>query len=167
MNISKILKNAPIGTKLYSPTFGDVIFQNIDDNNMIVTHVFQEDCNNPQSLRFYEDGRWTDFPNSECVLFPDKSNTWHNWQEKLFKEGDVIEYEGLVLHLINNSKKFGIDNLGISHTIEDINKYEYSEDKQLKTLENNNLVLTEVINKIINLLKESIELIEEIKTSIH
>lgn len=51
MNIAEILKNAPKGTKLYSPLFGEVKLQSVSDA-MIEVRVGE-----PTST-FYKDGRY-------------------------------------------------------------------------------------------------------------
>lgn len=46
INIVEILRYCPKGTKLYSPLFGELEFQNIDNNFVfpIVTEIVNEDC---------------------------------------------------------------------------------------------------------------------------
>lgn len=77
-NIAEILKNAPKGLKLYSPLFGEVEFIEVSKNNMIYIE-------HPGSELFYEDGRFYEITNSECLLFPSKEHrTWDDWQNVLF-----------------------------------------------------------------------------------
>lgn len=65
MNIAEILKNAPKGTKLYSPLFGEVKLQG------------------ESTSTFYKDGRYyKGHPNSECLLFPSKDK--RNWDDVYF-----------------------------------------------------------------------------------
>lgn len=72
MNIATLLKNAPRGTKLYSPIHGDVIFQKVTD---AVTHPIEVlDKYNHEELFAY-DGRYLgEYADGECMLFPSKDN---------------------------------------------------------------------------------------------
>lgn len=69
MNIAEILKNAPNGTKLYSPIFGEVILTtNID--------FFIEIKDKKGNSFFFDDyGRY--HHDGEVILFPSKEN--HDW----------------------------------------------------------------------------------------
>lgn len=76
INIAKKLKHCKKGTKLYSPLFGEVEFNNIyNDKIFIIT------CNTSE-IDFCKDGRFSDtYPNAECLLFPSKDNRdWDNFQ---------------------------------------------------------------------------------------
>lgn len=85
MNIAKILKNAPKGTKLYSPIFGEVELDEVND-----TFIEVENCSFRAS--FYSDGRYA--YNGECLLFPSKDNRdWNNFYICPFKKGDFIVRE--------------------------------------------------------------------------
>lgn len=96
MNLIEILKDVPKGTKLYSPIFGDVIFEKIRQDYIVVKtiNIIRE---------FYSDGRY--YTNGECMLFPSKDNRdWSNY--KLFKAGDFIvrdyignKYIGIFSHI--------------------------------------------------------------------
>lgn len=73
MNIAEILKDAPKGTKLYSPLFGEVKLERVGD---VIIEVRAE--KSPST--FYTDGRYYQgYSNGECLLFPseDKRN-WNN-----------------------------------------------------------------------------------------
>lgn len=73
MNIAKILKDAPKGTKLYSPLFGEVKLERVGD---VIIEVRAE----KSVAIFYTDGRYYQgYSNGECLLFPseDKRN-WNN-----------------------------------------------------------------------------------------
>lgn len=75
MNIAKILKDAPRGTKLYSPLYGEVILDCVDLDVMfkpIKLLTPQGEC-----LSLTEYGRYTDneeYVDAECILFPSKEN---------------------------------------------------------------------------------------------
>ena len=81
MNIAEILKNAPKGTKLYSPAFGEVKFICIYGDK-----IMTEDITNIQRL-FYSNGNF--YRDGECMLFPSRENRdWNNIC--LFKDGDIL-----------------------------------------------------------------------------
>ena len=76
MNIAEILKDAPKGTKLYSPLFGEVKLQSVSDI-MIEVRVGES------TSTFYKDGKYyQSYPNSECLLFPSKNK--RNWDNVHF-----------------------------------------------------------------------------------
>ena len=78
MNIAEILKNVPKGTKLYSPAFGDVIFEEIRQDYIRVR-------TNNIKREFYSDGRY--YANGECMLFPSREN--RDWAT--FSKFDINE----------------------------------------------------------------------------
>lgn len=76
MNIAEILKDAPKGTKLYSPLFGEVELQSVSDL------MIEVKAGGTPSI-FYRDGRYyKSYPNSECLLFPSKNK--RNWDNVYF-----------------------------------------------------------------------------------
>lgn len=79
MNIAEILENVPKGTKLYSPAFGDVIFEEIRQDYIRVR-------TNNIKREFYSDGRY--YANGECMLFPSREN--RDWNTFRFKKGDIL-----------------------------------------------------------------------------
>ena len=72
MNIAEILKNAPKGTKLYSPLFGEVELKSVSD-------VIIEVKVGISVSTFYNDGS---YPGGECLLFPSKDE--RNWDNVHF-----------------------------------------------------------------------------------
>lgn len=84
INIAEILKYCPKGTKLYSTVFGEVTFDSIDIDEKYPIVVYKFDC---MKTSFTEEGHYTGYPNSECVLFP--SSEMRDWT-KFFKRGDVV-----------------------------------------------------------------------------
>ena len=85
--IAEILKNAPKGTKLYCPVFGECTLSQVDKNGDIrvdvddIYYVFTE---TGRFFRTYEDG--------ECLLFPSKDNrSWENFEyRQQFKPFDKV-----------------------------------------------------------------------------
>jgi hypothetical protein len=84
LNIAEILKDCPKDTKLYSTTFGEVTFDRIDirEKYPIIVHKIDG-----MRTTFTEEGYYTEYPNSECVLFPSKE--MRDWT-KFFKRGDIV-----------------------------------------------------------------------------
>ena len=68
IDLTKILKDCPKGTKLYSPLFGEVDFQKIrsDDENAIVITKGDVDASFTKEGFYYAD------LSEECLLFPSK-----------------------------------------------------------------------------------------------
>ena len=88
INIAEILKDCPKGTKLYTPLFGEVTFDSIDIDEKYPIVVYKLDG---MKTSFNEEGHYTEYPNSECVLFP--SSEMRDWT-KFFKRGDVVIKNG-------------------------------------------------------------------------
>ena len=86
-NIAEALKYAQKGLKLYTPIFGEVKFEKIDEDNCIQV---RDKYNN---LRwFYEYGTYfpsdeSNYTEVECLLFPSVNHRcWQHWQNTLFLE---------------------------------------------------------------------------------
>lgn len=78
MNLIEKLKNAPKGTKLYSPIFGEVEFEKIVDDCIFVVIKDEDESSYRYGYGFYSDGKYNH--NGECVLFPSKENRdWNNF----------------------------------------------------------------------------------------
>lgn len=76
MNIAEILKKCPKGTKLYSPIFGEVELDNVDDKKYPITCITR----NVGYELFTSEGKYfLDYPDTECVLFPSK--TQRDWSK--------------------------------------------------------------------------------------
>ena len=82
INLTKILKDCPKGTTLYSPIFGDVIFERIDDNGqypIIVKYKSEKVDDWWDYIRFTKEGLFINKINTECTLFPAKDQ--RNWSK--------------------------------------------------------------------------------------
>ena len=68
IDLTKILKDCPKGTKLYSPIFGEVDFEKIrsDDKYAIITKK------GSYTATFTEEGFYRSDVDGECLLFPSK-----------------------------------------------------------------------------------------------
>ena len=85
INIAEILKDCSKGTKLYTPLFGEVTFGKDEKYSIIVYKL------DGIKTSFTEEGHYTAYPNSECVLFP--SSEMRDWT-KFFKRGDIVIKKG-------------------------------------------------------------------------
>ena len=99
INLVEILKDAPIGIKLWSPIFGECEFQGISSANksaIICTHTIKEYVlgNDVHEFAdFLDDGRLATCcsEDGECLLFPSKENRdWNTftvpWKHKHFEQ---------------------------------------------------------------------------------
>lgn len=86
INIAEILKDCPSGMELYSPLFGDCTFVKVHDNEAQIIVKLETGA----TVSFQNDGRYYDYPNAECILFPSKyKTTWEGFQCP-FKDGDIV-----------------------------------------------------------------------------
>ena len=80
INIAEILKDNPIGIKLYSSTFGYIKFNGVHKDNV---YFYSEDTNvysvKPNG-KMYDGG--------ECIIFPSKE--MRDWSKFSWKKGDVL-----------------------------------------------------------------------------
>lgn len=81
LNIAEILKNKPVGTKLYSPLFGDVYLFYVKNGIINVQH-------HGGITKFFDNGRYYNYPESEPLLFPSKE--MRDWSKFAWKKGDVL-----------------------------------------------------------------------------
>ena len=95
INIAEILSRQPIGTKLYSPLCGEVVFDHITEEG---NHIICRSRNIPGSgsVGFTSDGRFYDgkgrvASDGECLLFPSKF--LRQWDVTQFEDGDVVVVE--------------------------------------------------------------------------
>lgn len=87
INIAEILKDCPSGMELYSPLFGDCTFVEVRDNKDQIIVKLETGA----TVWFQTDGRYYDYPNAECILFPKGKTTWEGFVPPCkFKEGDVV-----------------------------------------------------------------------------
>lgn len=79
LNLVEILKDCPEGTKLYSPVFGEVKFESINDiigPIIVTTNTGNAEC-------FTADGKMYTYYNGECLLFPSKEQRdWSKFNPK-------------------------------------------------------------------------------------
>lgn len=79
LNLVEILKDCPEGTKLYSPVFGEVEFESINDiigPIVVTTNTGNAEC-------FTADGKMYTYYNGDCLLFPSKDQRdWSKFNPK-------------------------------------------------------------------------------------
>ena len=81
INIAKILKNKPRGTKLYSPIFDECTFS-------FIQGVTDAICVIANDNREFFDYKGLYSPTGKCLLFP--SRYMHDWSKFTWKRGDVL-----------------------------------------------------------------------------
>lgn len=80
LNLIELLKDCPIGTKLYSTIHGDVEFELIDEYkpHPIITRVDDD-----LKVCFTADGKMCSFYEGECILFPSRDQRdWSKFKIK-------------------------------------------------------------------------------------
>lgn len=139
INIAKLLKDAPKGTKLYSPIFGEVIYQ------CVYKELIDVKTSRAITKSFYENGTFS--KEGECMLFPSKDcRTWENfkapWKHKHFESFQKIlihrpsrnNWEPDMFFKYENGYYYTFKEYAISKE-DDIIPYEDNEDKLGKEVE--------------------------------
>jgi hypothetical protein len=88
LNISAILKDKPVGTKLWSPIFGDCKCSRLLDSGMRVFPI-HNGFTSTEEKSFFKTGKYT--LAGEVCLFPSKQ--MQDWSKFAWKEGDVLTDE--------------------------------------------------------------------------
>lgn len=84
-NIAEILRYAPKMLELFSPIYGEVHFDYVNEEGTDI-RVKTKLCGGSVAT-FNANGTFYDLPNSECLLFPSTHcRTWNHWQNTLFLE---------------------------------------------------------------------------------
>ena len=121
LNLVEILKDCPEGTKLYSPVFGEVEFESINDiigPIIVTTNTGNAEC-------FTADGKMYNYYNGECLLFPSKEQRdWSKFKTKKPKfDPKTLQPFDKVLVRNYNSEKWKVQLF--SYIIEDEERYPY------------------------------------------
>lgn len=121
LNLVEILKDCPEGTKLYSPVFGEVGFESIND--IIGPIIVTTDTGNAEC--FTADGKMHNYYNGECLLFPSKEQRdWSKFKTKKPKfDPKTLQPFDKVLVRNFNSEKWKVQLF--SYIIEDEERYPY------------------------------------------
>ena len=84
VDLTKILKNCPKGTKLYSTIQGEITFDHVDDNNKDYPIVIN--CIH-KLIGYAYDGRFDIDCDGECILFPSKDQRdWSKFTAPWYKK---------------------------------------------------------------------------------
>ena len=84
LDLIETLKNCPVGTKLYSPIFGEVLFYNISDSPDYPIEVKADG----DEVGFTKEGKYiSGYENGECLLFPSKEQ--HDWSKFKIPKPDL------------------------------------------------------------------------------
>ena len=94
MNIVEILKNCPIGIKLYSSIHGEVEF--ICVNKYSDKYPIKCKDESEYEVLFTSDGRvFRDYPNAECALFPSKTQRdWNKFRLPVNRGNIMMKIDG-------------------------------------------------------------------------
>ena len=119
MNIAEILKDCPVGTKLYSPLFGECElvcsgYKSNDSYPIIIKAGDERHCFTKNGL-FYRE-----YINGECMLFPSKDN--RDWST--FKVNKECEFKPFDKVLVRD-KNSNIWNIEFFSWINGISEYKY------------------------------------------
>ena len=88
LNLVEILKDCPKGTKLYSPSYGDVELVNVSqDKGILYPITIKIHSNSTDTFTcersFDKDGRIFAYYNGECLLFPSRDQRdWSKFKPK-------------------------------------------------------------------------------------
>lgn len=84
LNLEKILKNCPQGTKFYSILFGEVVFYKIKKESNYPIICIKTDGNYCETT---SDGRYYENWDGECTLFPSaKQRDWRKFKAPWYKQ---------------------------------------------------------------------------------
>ena len=88
IDLTKILRDCPKGTKLYSLLHGEVLFRGIDENSdypIVYDIIFSTDIINMYSIT--RNGTYSNKYNGECILFPSKDQRdWRKFTAPWYKK---------------------------------------------------------------------------------
>ena len=125
IDLTKILKDCPEGTKLYSPALGEVAFAEINNYDSTYPIIVETEGG---TFGFTKQGKLFDIKQSECLLFPSQDQRdwskftapWHNKEKfdpKTLKPFDMV--------LVKDSCKYSWRCSLYSHTKENENTFKY------------------------------------------
>lgn len=130
LNLVEILKDCPEGTKLYSPSYGDVELINVSQNKGIlypITIKIHSNSTDTFTCKrcFDKGGRIFAYYSGECLLFPSRDQRdWSKFKPKKPKfDPETLQPYDKVLVRDINSEKWKIQLF--SHIIKDCFPYEY------------------------------------------
>ena len=106
LNVAEKLKDTEIGKSLYSPLFGPLKYNGMEQNNENV--IIDTIARGNKHMWFNQYGQYfpAAYTDSECMLFPDDRKTWTDWPnpkpEPEFKVGEWIFHDVLGKYLVTD-----------------------------------------------------------------
>lgn len=86
IDLTKILKDCPKGTKFYTSVWGEVTFNTINKGCLYPICIYADGYSEYTNLT--KDGRYLNIPNSECIIFPSKDQRdWSKFTAPWYKNG--------------------------------------------------------------------------------
>ena len=102
IDLTKILKNCPKGTKLYSTVYGEVEFVGVNVNGS-TEYPIEVIRSNHCSDSFTMDGRLYDDYNGECTLFPNREQRdWSKFTAPWYKNVSSQTNKRTWLYLVSD-----------------------------------------------------------------
>lgn len=85
IDLTKILENCPTGTKLYTPVWGEVTFNEVEDKDYVYPIcIYTNTCTKVQLTK---NGCLVSSTDSECILFPSKDQRdWSKFTAPWYKK---------------------------------------------------------------------------------
>ena len=108
LNLVDILKNAPKGTKLWSPIYGKCTFLGIDEDGSNNEHSnYPIDCEASRGrCCFTKEGKiFEEYNDTECVLFPSKENRNSSTFKAPKKHKEFKPFQKVLVGLIMDGKQ--------------------------------------------------------------
>ena len=121
LNLEKILKYCPKGTKLYSTVFGEVKLEEIKENSKYPIMV-KPKIGGFES--FTSSGRWMEKYDGECLLFPSKEQRdWSKFKPKQpkFDPNTLKPFDKVLVKDSTNNWKCGL----FSHILDNNSVFKY------------------------------------------
>ena len=83
IDLTKILKNCPVGTKLYSPIYGEIYFEEMRNNGKYPIITITKSI---YAATFTKEGFYYADEDGECILFPSKEQRdWSKFTAPWYK----------------------------------------------------------------------------------
>ena len=84
IDLTKILKNCPVGTKLYSPIYGEIYFEEMRSNGKYPIITITKSI---YAATFTKEGLYYADEDGECILFPSKEQRdWSKFTAPWYKK---------------------------------------------------------------------------------
>ncbi len=101
INVAELLKDCPKGMELYSPVWNNIVFEEIEGDNIV---IFRKSIGSKIYLTQYGAVNRID---GKCVIFPKGKNSWEGFQRP-FKDGDILTIENYFPFIYKTCDSSGI-----------------------------------------------------------